>query len=390
MKAGLRRYVNGDYEKDELLKKYVPVAMGVLYGLLLLALAFYPHDGPEGPYSIFKNSISSLGDWSYNDRSWFFFSVAMVWIGVAIWPVVPYVYKRLSPICLHTTRFGAFFGVLVPFGMVLTGIFAENDVLIPGTDLEYGDVHGPVAVLGFGGIGLALLIWGLPVLKDHFWGHKLVPLKKLLPGTVYFAFVVAATAGTQVYVESIDAPSCGGFSGCDPAPFLSWGFWEWNLLWAVTAYLFLFLWCLPADPKLVRAVVGLASRVEGEGEVGGSGAFSPEGIEREETSKSEAKVPAAGAAPAAAENATAPTKEGRLRLLLQLEGEVDVEEMADLMDVKVKFLLPLLERWAVQFGLRTSGGKVLVEEGYREELLSAVESQLEDWKLHGRPGEWRI
>lgn len=249
MAPDLRTYLHGDVDKDTLLKKFFPVVMGVFFALILVAYLLWPPDGAEGPYVFGTQSISSLGDWSVNTNGWIFFSIALVWIGLLIWPIIPYCYRRLKGICLKTSRFGAFFGLLAPVGLVLTAIFAENGEVIPGWgDVEYGDIHGPVAVLGFGGLGIMFLIWMCPVLNDRFQGNKTIAFKKLLPGMTVFLVVLVGLIITQTYASVADIPHCNGFSSCHDVPLLEWGLWEWLLLIALVIYIPVFIWALPAEP----------------------------------------------------------------------------------------------------------------------------------------------
>ncbi len=248
VKSALGKYLRGDFEKQFLLKRAVPLIIVIFFGFILLALALYPPVGEDSPYSIFTNSISSLGDWSYNTNGWPFFSIALIFLALTIWPFIPYTFKRVVGICKHTSRFGLLFGLLAPIGIFLTALFAENGVDIPGTDMEYGDIHGPVAVAGFGGLAFALLFWTCPLMKDYFRGQKKVPFNKLIPAYVFFLFIVIGTLGTQGYLSIVDVDGCGGFSSCDSIPLLAWGFWEWMLLFSLTIYLPFFIWVLPEEP----------------------------------------------------------------------------------------------------------------------------------------------
>ncbi|MHA1732710.1 MAG: hypothetical protein ACTSU5_12265 [Promethearchaeota archaeon] len=366
----LKKYLNGDYTKDEMLKRYIPMVLGVFLALIAVALALYPPAGEKGPYSIFTHSISSLGDWSYTKVGWVFFSIALVWIGLTVWPVVPYTYQRLVGICKHTSRFAAFFGVLSPVGLVLTAIFAENSEPIPGAGgTEFGDIHGPVAVLGFGGLAFALLFFTCPILKDHFRGEKSIPLGRLLPQLVWFIFVVFGTLGTQGALSVVDIDHCSGFSSCDPIPYLAWGFWEWMLMISLLVYLPSVIWVLPANPGESET-----SRIEGER------AAKREARER---AKKGARKPAGG-------KKTAPDKFKQLKILLREFEVVPVGRIAELLEIDPKFLMPLLDEWSLKFQFALEDDAVVVNPETINGLVDSIESEMETWKKKGKPAEWRI
>lgn len=241
----LKRWVTGDLSRHVLLKRVFPVAAGVFAFLLLLSYLLTPADFSRyGPYSIFHNPISSLGHHRENPVGWLFFSLALAWIGCAIFPVGPYVYRRLAPVCRKTAALGLFFAVAASVGMVLIAFFpAMDDPLWGSQTTTIEDIHNVAAALAFGGWFLAALIWWGPQIKDNIprWGgSKQVPLAHVLGSMALLLFAALGTGISQLYVSLNDLHSMD-------AGFLSWPFWEWTLLVALMGYIFWLVALLPAE-----------------------------------------------------------------------------------------------------------------------------------------------
>ncbi|MHA1734232.1 MAG: hypothetical protein ACTSU5_20025 [Promethearchaeota archaeon] len=243
--AKVRAWFGGDISKDVLLKRYIPVAWLVFLALLLGAYLTYPPGAANrGNYSILHDPISALGHYSENP-GWLLFSAALVWMGLALFPVVPYAHKRLSQICRKTSLVGAFFAGLGCIGIAAVGLFPdEHDPLFGSSSVQVVDVHNIVAGIGFGGWLLAfLLAWWPVMLKDNIGrlgGEGRVPLKHVLGHVAVLLGVGLATGATQLYV------SYAGLNSFD-AGLLAWPFWEWTVLFTFLVCLPWFVYMLPAE-----------------------------------------------------------------------------------------------------------------------------------------------
>ncbi len=252
----MRRILSGRHAPQEI-RWHLTVLAVVYWGLVFCAWLGY---SGERAFSITSHMLSALG--SYDARhnpNWFWvFSVAMIYCGLVMIPVMIYVYRRFAAISRWGASIGAFFFLAGCVGLILTGLFPYARGTVFGVwDLRH--VHGGVA----GTMGAAFVIgflWhGLLLLKDMFSERRLVAAGK----TSYLRFAgpylacspVFIIAATRIQWESIHAAlqAAANASAREAAAAMDAalsGFRHFPLLehlaiWALTIYVIWFTIALP-------------------------------------------------------------------------------------------------------------------------------------------------
>lgn len=202
----VKRILSGRHTPVEI--RWHLAALAVVYwGLVFCAWLGY---SGKNPFSITTHMLSALG--SYDERhnpDWYWvFSLAMIYCGLAMIPVMIYVYRRFATISKRGAWVGAFFFLSGCSGLILTGLFPYAHGTAFGIwDLRH--VHGGAA----GSMGAAFVIgflWhGLLLLKDRFTAKSLVAAEETsylrLAGPYLVCSPVFIVAGTRVQWESIHA-----------------------------------------------------------------------------------------------------------------------------------------------------------------------------------------
>ncbi len=233
----IQLYLTGSFNKKQMTRRVVPFMIISFGTFLLLAWAFFPVDLH---YNIFERSISNLGGRKDNPNGWIFFTIAMGVLAVQLVPIFLYIRKRLRKICKITTEISTFFGLIGCCFMFLIGVFSDDSsILVYG--IEMSDIHTVVAVVGIGGLGLAVLIYFFPILK----GRKQIRMKlaALAYGLIDFAAIGMSVSEMIKSIRNIGWPGPG---------FLSFSFWEWSLLIVALLYFVLASIFLPDDMQSLK------------------------------------------------------------------------------------------------------------------------------------------
>ena len=137
--------------------KIIWILAGVAVGFILLAVAVYP---PENDYSVMKDTISFLGssDTDNNPKGWFILSIALCVFSVLYFVFSNYKYRRMKFISKKMALLTLFLSYIACFGLILVGIFPDNqgDSIIDG--IRAGQLHNNVSILAFGGIGFGMML----------------------------------------------------------------------------------------------------------------------------------------------------------------------------------------------------------------------------------------
>lgn len=230
-------YFSGNFSKKEITREVIPIMILSFAIFLFLAWVFFP---PELHYNIFERSISNLGGREENPRGWIFFSIAMGLLAVQLVPIFLYFHKRLSKICKRTTSLCTFFGLIGCGFMFLIGVFSDDSsILVYG--VEMSDIHTIVAVVGIGGLGLAVLIYFFPILK----GRRQFRMKLVVfaYGLIDFGGIGMGAAEVIKSIRNIGGPGPG---------FLSFPFWEWTLLITALMYFVLASFFVPNEIQALK------------------------------------------------------------------------------------------------------------------------------------------
>ena len=204
----LKRYMLGRHTPVEI-RRHLAVLVVVYWGLVFCAWLGYP---AEHKYSVTTNTLSALGsfDGRHNPEWYWLFSVAMVYCGLTMTPVILYIRHRLRTVSDLGARVGALFFLVGCVAIVLTGLFPDAHDRVIG-DWQWRQIHRNTAGLIAVGFSLGIVWHGMLLLWD-----------KLTKKTF-------AERGQRPYLTLI-----GPFLVCLPV-FVAVGFRiRWESLWAAT------------------------------------------------------------------------------------------------------------------------------------------------------------
>jgi Protein of unknown function (DUF998) len=241
-KMSIAELFKGNATKDYLVKKWMPISALIFWGCMLISYLLYPG---EDNFSIMTHSISFLGDWIDNPMpGWLFFTIAMIVGGIVFMPVGMYMYRRFKVCNNILGRFTNFLYILGCFGIILVGIFADvGSVDLYG--LRVSDYHNVAAVLGFGGLGLAIIEYSYLNIRDK---SKLLKGKNLMKSRNLFVPHIPLIIGLIGMIVSQGLRLLWGYDDFPGPGFLSFTFWEWMLLIGIWLYHFLIIPYLPEKP----------------------------------------------------------------------------------------------------------------------------------------------
>ncbi|HMF33100.1 MAG TPA: hypothetical protein VKK79_16870 [Candidatus Lokiarchaeia archaeon] len=232
------QYLRGQFTRDEIKKRYLPLMAILAFGFLLLSWWLYP---PQLHYSIFTHTISYLGDWS-KTPGWWAWSIAMCVLAISFFPLILYIHRRLNQICLKTARVGSFFGVVACACIFILGFVSDVSQPLVGP-LTWDNVHMFFTYGGFGGMGISVIFYSIVFTKDHvprFGGKQVVGPKRSLPPHLLI-FGVAIATGVSQAIKEVLYPN----AGWNGPGLTSISFWEWMLMFSIFIYVFWVALILP-------------------------------------------------------------------------------------------------------------------------------------------------
>lgn len=254
----LKRYVSGQHTSLEIRLHLAALAL-VYWGLVFCAWRAYP---AEHHYSVTTHTLSALGsfDARHNPESFWVFSLAMVYCGLTMMPVILYIRRRVSAVSDFGAQIGALFFLAGCAAIVLTGLFPDAHARVLG-DWQSKEIHRTVA----SSIGLAFglgIIWhGVLLLKDKltretFAGVSDYPYLKLV-GPFLLCVPIFVTAGFRIRWASLYAALLAAAGHSRHAMAANWsaalrGFHSFPLLehlaiWALTIFVIWFAAALPRE-----------------------------------------------------------------------------------------------------------------------------------------------
>ncbi len=159
----VKRFLSGRHRPAEI--RWHLAALAVVYwGLVFGAWLGYP---AEHDYSVKTHTLSALGSFDdrHNPEYFWLFSVAMVYCGLAMTPVILYIRRRVMEVSRRGARLGAFFFLVGCAAIVLTGLFPDARGTVIGS-LQWREIHENVAVLIAVGFSLGVVWHGALLLRD--------------------------------------------------------------------------------------------------------------------------------------------------------------------------------------------------------------------------------
>ncbi len=190
----LKRCITGRHRPWEI-RWHLALLAVVYWALVYLAYRGY---STGGVYSVMTHTLSALGsfDKKHNPEYFWLFSVAMIYCGLVMIPVIVYIRRRLAVVSETGAWIGSLFFLLGCVGIILTGVFPDAGGEVIG-DWRWRDIHmltaGSIAV-GFG-IGFlwywCLLVWDMVARGTFSEPGKLPYLKLMGPFSVCLPIFLA-------------------------------------------------------------------------------------------------------------------------------------------------------------------------------------------------------
>lgn len=256
------RIASGHLEPTEL-RRYLILKAGLFWSLILLAWIMYP---TENAYSIRTHTFSFLGSFEtkHTPEWWWIFSIAMIWWGLATFPMVLYHRRRFTHVTRLGSNIGATFLLLGCVGVIGVGLFPDARGQIIG-DWEWTDIHLKAAILVAIGFGLGILWHGGLILRDlfgprHFAAHDPRAYRKLARpylvwGAITFVGLAIQLRWGFVYAQMKAAADAGGEkigSSWSEAmgTIYSFPLWENILIYALFGFLVWFAIEVPATASV--------------------------------------------------------------------------------------------------------------------------------------------
>ena len=212
----VKRYLSGGHSPAEI-RWHLVLLVGGYWGLVLCAWLGYPS---ENHFSVTTRMLSALGSFETgNNPHWFWvFSVAMVYCGLCMAPVVLYVRRRLLPVSAVGASVGTLFFLTGCGAIMLTGLlpYAHREVL--GWNLAR--LHLSAAALITVCFGLGFVWHGVLLVTDRFarntfGGGETGPYLPLF-GPFLVGIPILAAVGSRIRWRaafSALTAACGGSAG---------------------------------------------------------------------------------------------------------------------------------------------------------------------------------
>ncbi|MHA1791355.1 MAG: hypothetical protein ACTSVI_01840 [Promethearchaeota archaeon] len=236
LSSNIKRFLNGDITKNELLTLVIPFILLSLGVSLLIANLLFP-TAYDWRYMV----ISSLLDRDDNPLGYMIPSIGMTLAGLGMIPMVGYFHKRLNVIAKGPARTGTLFLIISIIGLISIGTIGQAITSIH-------KFHELLALFAFLGLLLTAGFYWFPIRKDHRKGEGKINFKLVVIGgiLIWIAFIgmIVSFAG----VELID--NDWGWVGLDwidkgaPVVF-SFALWEWILFLSQMTYLVLLSLSIP-------------------------------------------------------------------------------------------------------------------------------------------------
>ena len=209
----LKDILKGEYEKEFLIHRILPLLLGVFITFIAISWILYPII-----YNPVFMDISFLGHPIRNPLGWVWWSIGMTASGILMFSIPPFIGRKLYSGHFIKKIFavlgtGILYVSLV--GMVLIGVIPQYTHINP----IFNDIHLFNAILAFGGMYLAIACWAICLLLDS----RTRTNKLMIPFTISGWFTPIGFSISTVFRIN------GGFD-IREVWILSVSLWEWSLL----------------------------------------------------------------------------------------------------------------------------------------------------------------
>lgn len=157
----------------------------------------------QHPYSIMKQTFSALGSFDQrNNPEWYWvFTVAMVYCGATMIPIILYIRRKIAAISEVGAWVGSLLFIMGCIAIILTGLFPDAGGKVIGS-WEWRHIHLRVAVMIAIGFGTGILWHAALLIYDMFARGTFsdtgnLPYLKLL-GPFSITFPIFITAGYRL------------------------------------------------------------------------------------------------------------------------------------------------------------------------------------------------
>jgi len=222
-------FLRGEFTKRAMLRYCLPAYAILPASLLFLSSLSYPNYNPV------RMDISFLGVPNENPKGWFFWALAMALQGLAAFPAITHMGRRMGLADRRFGIYGAYAFAASSAGLLTLGLLPQ----IAGLETA----HIASGTLAMGGAYLGLLMWLRPILFNGACENR-----SLLPAFLFFIFIgPAGFLSTQGY--RVLAGGVKGYDLYDPAcPWpLCFSLWEWTLFAGLTLSFLLLLLLSPSE-----------------------------------------------------------------------------------------------------------------------------------------------
>ena len=160
-KYTFKDHMMGRFNKQYLLKFWLPLFLTIFIVFLYVAYYFYPTDLN---YSWKTNTLSSLGDFIDNPKGYWAFNIAILSSGIIMFSMAHYLKKRLYYMGAKVSTMATRLLIIGSVGMMSLSIIPETDWVIFGLfEIKY--LHNTIAALMF--ISMLCGVW--VHLYNFFW-----------------------------------------------------------------------------------------------------------------------------------------------------------------------------------------------------------------------------
>lgn len=159
----VKRCIAGEHKPAEIRWHLALLAVGY-WALVYFAWRGYT---AEHAYSVMTHTLSALGsfDERHNPEHFWLFSVAMIYCGATMIPIILYIRRRLMVISELGAWVGSLFFLVGCLAIILTGIFPDAHGKVIGS-WEWRQIHMKTAVTIAVGFGTGIIWYGVLLLRD--------------------------------------------------------------------------------------------------------------------------------------------------------------------------------------------------------------------------------
>ncbi|MCP4761036.1 MAG: DUF998 domain-containing protein [archaeon] len=214
----------------------------------------YKKYSKKNKYTILTCTISALGSSNENRNpdGWYYFTFGMIVLGAMNLPLSLYVYRRWILVDIFWAQFELILDIIGLAGLILIGVFPDNDGENFYKDVKYGHIHNIVAIVGIGGYvllgpGRIILLCidlfvGQQLYSEHFW--------KFIPGFLVFLTSISLSLYFLIKWQIM----CRKDNTLEPWPgegIYSFSLWEWVLFISNSSALYSMLFALPFEIPII-------------------------------------------------------------------------------------------------------------------------------------------